>query len=194
MALTSIVFGSATKGKYRSCNYPCGTVVLLKFTSLSTVRPLYTLNMIIVSSIRTPNLTHHFNSLFAYFRHLRPGIVRLDIPKMQKPDTPPAIGNADRSGGLLATSILALTLAVIFIALRFATRVWPVKRVGWNDWCIMFVGVCLVSCEQAGRRLLNTLIGSYHRHGPDHSAKRIRLWPTSVLPHRTSIPRIHEVL
>ncbi|KAL8719662.1 MAG: hypothetical protein Q9225_003359 [Loekoesia sp. 1 TL-2023] len=59
---------------------------------------------------------------------------------MQKPQTPPDIGNADRSGGILATSILALVLVLIFIALRFATRIWLVKRVGWDDWCIVFAG------------------------------------------------------
>lgn len=63
---------------------------------------------------------------------------------MQKPQTPPEIGNADRSGGILATSILALTLVLIFIALRFATRIWLVKRVGWDDWCIVFAGVRIV--------------------------------------------------
>lgn len=60
---------------------------------------------------------------------------------MEKPSTPPAIGDVDRSGGLLATSILALTLVLIVIALRFATRIWLVKRVGWDDWCIIFAGV-----------------------------------------------------
>ncbi|KAL8825427.1 MAG: hypothetical protein Q9170_007794 [Blastenia crenularia] len=59
---------------------------------------------------------------------------------MQKPQHPPDIGNADRSGGILATSILALVLVLIFIALRFATRIWLVKRVGWDDWCIVFAG------------------------------------------------------
>ena len=37
---------------------------------------------------------------------------------MEKPTTPPPIGNADRSGGLLATSILALSSVLIFVALR----------------------------------------------------------------------------
>ena len=61
---------------------------------------------------------------------------------MEKPTSPPAIGNADRSGGLLATSVLVLSCVLIFIALRFATRIWLVKRVGWDDWCIVFAGVC----------------------------------------------------
>ncbi|KAF6231633.1 hypothetical protein HO173_010165 [Letharia columbiana] len=59
---------------------------------------------------------------------------------MEKPTTPPPIGNADRSGGLLGTSILALSSVLIFIGLRFATRIWLVKRVGWDDWCIVFAG------------------------------------------------------
>ena len=70
--------------------------------------------------------------------------------------TPPRIGNADRSGGLLATSILALSSVLIFIALRFATRIWLVKRVGWDDWCIVFAGVCLLLHKQSGRRLLRS--------------------------------------
>lgn len=59
---------------------------------------------------------------------------------MQKPQHPPDIGNADRSGGILATAILALVLVLVLIALRFATRIWLVKRVGWDDWCIVFAG------------------------------------------------------
>ncbi|KAG8526353.1 uncharacterized protein KY384_000346 [Bacidia gigantensis] len=59
---------------------------------------------------------------------------------MERPKTPPRIGNADRSGGVLATSILALTIVVLMITLRFITRIWIVKKVGWDDWCIMFAG------------------------------------------------------
>ena len=61
---------------------------------------------------------------------------------MEKPTSPPAIGNADRSGGLLATSVLALSCVLNLIALRFATRIWLVMGVGWYDWCIVFAGVC----------------------------------------------------
>ena len=53
--------------------------------------------------------------------------------KIEKTTTPSLIGNADRSGGLLVTSILALSVVLIIIALRFATRIWLVKRVGWDD-------------------------------------------------------------
>lgn len=60
---------------------------------------------------------------------------------MQKPTSPPEIGDVDRSAGILATSVLALALVIIFIALRFATRIWLVKRLGWDDWCIIFAGV-----------------------------------------------------
>ena len=63
---------------------------------------------------------------------------------MEKPKSPPPIGNADRSGGVLATSILALTVVVLVIVLRFITRIWLVKKVGWDDWCIIFAGV---SCQ-----------------------------------------------
>ena len=60
---------------------------------------------------------------------------------MQKPSTPPDIGNSDRSSGILATALLALVIVIIFITLRFVTRIWLVKRVGWDDWCIVFAGV-----------------------------------------------------
>ena len=60
---------------------------------------------------------------------------------MEKPTTPPPIGDVSKAGGTLATSIPALSLVLIFIALRFATRIWLVKRVGWDDWCIVFAGV-----------------------------------------------------
>ena len=74
---------------------------------------------------------------------------------MERPTVPPPIGNADRSGGLLATSILALSSVLIIIALRFVTRIWLVKRVGWDDWCIVFAGVSLLLRERTDRRLLS---------------------------------------
>ena len=60
---------------------------------------------------------------------------------VSQPKTPPPFGDQDVSGGLLATTILATVLTIIFVGLRFATRIWIVKRVGWDDWCILFACV-----------------------------------------------------
>lgn len=58
-----------------------------------------------------------------------------------QPTKPPPFGDKDASGGLLATTILVTVLCVILIALRFVIRICIVKRVGWDDWCILFAGV-----------------------------------------------------
>ena len=63
---------------------------------------------------------------------------------------PPPQGDVDDSGGLLATTILVTVISVVLVALRFATRIWIVKRVGWDDWTILFaclghpIGMALV--------------------------------------------------
>lgn len=61
-----------------------------------------------------------------------------------------------RSGGILATSILALSAVIIFIVLRFITRIWLVKRVGWDDWCIVFAGVRFLYFERLRCVVLST--------------------------------------
>ena len=54
----------------------------------------------------------------------RPTLPRSDfVYNNGKPTTPHPIGNADRSSGLLATSILTLSSVPILVALRFATRI-----------------------------------------------------------------------
>ncbi|KAL9130807.1 MAG: hypothetical protein Q9217_001110 [Psora testacea] len=74
---------------------------------------------------------------------------------MERPTSPPPQGDVDQSGGLLATTILVTCLAIIFFALRFATRIWIVKRVGWDDWTILFavlghpIGMALVIVQIA---------------------------------------------
>ena len=57
---------------------------------------------------------------------------------VSQPTRPPPQGDKNASGGLLATTILVTALCVILVAMRFATRIWIVKRVGWDDWCILF--------------------------------------------------------
>ena len=52
--------------------------------------------------------------------------------------TPPPQGDVNVSGGLLGTTILVTVISIVIVALRFATRIWIVKRVGWDDWTILF--------------------------------------------------------
>lgn len=87
---------------------------------------------------------------------------------MEKPTTPPPIGDVNKSGGILGTSILALALVLIFIALRFVARIWLVKRVGWDDWCIVFAGVGF-QVEVLGR-LLRPPVWPHHWHGLDRDS------------------------
>lgn len=112
---------------------------------------------------------------------------------MEKPTTPPPIGDVSKAGGILATSILALSLVLIFIALRFATRIWLVKRVGWDDWCIVFAGVRNEPYIDDTRRLLSALVWPYHWHGLDICSTGIRLWKTRLLPDRTTTSSVHEI-
>ncbi|MCJ1390204.1 hypothetical protein MMC18_003062 [Xylographa bjoerkii] len=50
---------------------------------------------------------------------------------------PPPGGDQDVSGGLLATTILVTVLATVVVSLRMLTKIWIVKRVGWDDWTIL---------------------------------------------------------
>lgn len=53
----------------------------------------------------------------------------------------------------MATTILVTTLSIILVGLRFATRIWVVKRVGLDDWTILFaclghpIGTALVTVQ-----------------------------------------------
>ena len=74
----------------------------------------------------------------------------LGFNMVSQPTTPPSQGDKNASAGLLATTILVTVLSIILVILRFATRIWLVKRVGWDDWCILFaclghpIGMALV--------------------------------------------------
>lgn len=102
---------------------------------------------------------------------------------MEKPTTPPLIGDVNRSGGIFGTSILALALVLIFIALRFVTRIWLVKRVGWDDWCIVFAGVGLESPFEANTRPLRSPVWPHHWHGPNRCLSGSRFRATILLPY-----------
>lgn len=75
------------------------------------------------------------------FKQLRSFPQSLASVMVSQPKTPPPYGYQDVSGGLLATTILVTVLCIVIVALRFATRIWIVKRVGWDDWCILFACV-----------------------------------------------------
>ena len=60
---------------------------------------------------------------------------------VSQPTEPPPFGDKNASAGLLATTILVTVLCIILVSLRFATRIWVVKRVGWDDWTILFACV-----------------------------------------------------
>lgn len=66
---------------------------------------------------------------------------------VSQPKTPPSFGDKNAAAGLLATTILVTVLCIILVTLRFATRIWIVKRVGLDDWCILFACVRVTYLE-----------------------------------------------
>lgn len=42
---------------------------------------------------------------------------------------------------MIIAGSLTVALATLFVALRFAVRIWTVKAVGWDDWTILFAAV-----------------------------------------------------
>ena len=53
----------------------------------------------------------------------------------------PPQGDVNVSGGILVTTILVTVLAIVLVVLRFATRIWIVKKVGWDDWTILLAAL-----------------------------------------------------
>ena len=66
---------------------------------------------------------------------------------VSQPQTPPPFGDKNASAGIVATAILLFVLCIILVALRFMTRIWIVKRVGLDDWCIFFAMVSKVGSK-----------------------------------------------
>lgn len=58
----------------------------------------------------------------------------------------PPNGDENRQGGILATTVVVVTLTIIVVSMRMATRIWIVKNVGWDDWTIIAATVGLL-CE-----------------------------------------------
>lgn len=67
---------------------------------------------------------------------------------MNKPGPAPE-GDQDKSAGLLATTMIASILTIMILSARFWIRIRIVKRIGWDDWTILFAGV---SCKSLKRR------------------------------------------
>ncbi|KAL6714046.1 hypothetical protein ACLMJK_008540 [Lecanora helva] len=57
---------------------------------------------------------------------------------MGAPEHQPLHEDESRQGGIIATAILVTVIACIFVALRFVTRIWIVRSVGWDDYTILF--------------------------------------------------------
>ena len=60
---------------------------------------------------------------------------------VSQPKTPPPFGDKNDTTLVLVTVILGNALCTVIVTLRFLTRIWIVKRVGWDDWCILFAWV-----------------------------------------------------
>ena len=54
---------------------------------------------------------------------------------------PPKNGNENRQGQILAIAIVTAAVAAIAVALRMITRIWVVRKVGWDDYTILFAAL-----------------------------------------------------
>ena len=61
---------------------------------------------------------------------------------MASPGPPPADGDINLGPGNVETIVVLLTVSIIVVALRFATRIWIVRSVWWDDWAILLALVC----------------------------------------------------
>jgi hypothetical protein len=62
---------------------------------------------------------------------------------------------ADRRPEVLVVSIIFFALATVFVALRFVSRIFVVRRVGLHDYLMLLAWVCraLVEAFRSPRRL-----------------------------------------
>ena len=72
------------------------------------------------------------------------------------------------------------------------TRIWIVKRVGMDDWCILFAMVSMVPPNAYVKSLIATA-WSCDWDGIGGRRDFVGLWPTRLLPDSTSISRIFEI-
>ena len=50
----------------------------------------------------------------------------------------------NRGGGIIATTVVVSFLASTAVALRFVTRIWIVRNVGWDDYTILFAAFGII--------------------------------------------------
>ena len=111
---------------------------------------------------------------------------------VSQPKTPPPDGNQDASGGLLATTILVTTLSIIIVGARFATRIWVVKRIGWDDWTILFA--CVRLCRHGTQQTCSVhLAWTSHWDRTCRNPDSLRTRQALLLSNATSISRSVEV-
>ena len=60
---------------------------------------------------------------------------------MDDPSAPPSDVDSNFTQGILILTIIPTTLAIIVAGLRFVTRAWIVKGLGWDDFAIMMAVV-----------------------------------------------------
>ena len=51
---------------------------------------------------------------------------------------PLQISDNNRGGGIIASEVVTTFLTTFTVALRFATRIWIVRNLGWDDYTILF--------------------------------------------------------
>ena len=78
---------------------------------------------------------------------------RPKIRNMSGSRNTPQIKDDNRGGVIVASIATVVSLACTVVALRFATRLWIVRNVGWDDYTILFaafgivIGTALVAVE-----------------------------------------------
>lgn len=117
------------------------------------------IDSLISSLLPITNILFHFcipSALTRFFLLHSESFIMVSQPK-----TPPPFGDKNASAGILATTILTTVLSIVLVTLRFATRIWIVKRVGWDDWCILFACVRMFRSHFPSK-MLNSLSLDFH--------------------------------
>lgn len=70
---------------------------------------------------------------------------------MDDPPAPPTSGNTNFTQGILLFTIILTTLSATVAGLRFATRAWIVKGLGWDDYTMMFAVVSPATLSNISR-------------------------------------------
>ena len=108
---------------------------------------------------------------------------------------PPPDGDYNLGPGIVQTVTVLMILSVIVVALRFAIRIWIVKKVWWDDWTILFALVRLLSWIEGCFQLLNAFgtVWDCDWNCIGLCWRRLRFWQTSVLPLPVSALPVSEI-